>query len=457
MSAETVMVVDDEPGICTVVKEILEDEHYAVVTADSADTARSMRQRHRLDLVLLDIWMPDTDGISLLKEWTAGDSLDVPVIMISGHGNVETAVEAIRFGAYDFLEKPLSIAKLLVTVERALQHDRLRKENLRLRSRLEPASTLIGSSPAMTSLRESIFRVAVTDSWVLITGEPGSGKGVIARCLHNDSPRKDAQFVDISPAAIPSENIALQFFGSEEGGVIRAGRFEMAEGGTLFLDEIADIDLEIQAKLISALEEGRFVRLGGRQPLDIDVRIITATNQNLEQAVAAGRFREDLYYRLNVVPLHAPPLRDHREDIPELVNFYLNWMVEKEHLSYRQFSTASLNELRNYDWPGNVRELKNLIQRLLILNRGEEVTREEVEAQLFGPNGLSLTTSAGQIDYDLSLRDARDRFEKQYLEHHLRKVAGNVGELAHAVGLERTHLYRKLKGLGIDPKSHNAN
>lgn len=455
MSSEMILVVDDEPDIRSIVKEILEDENYSVLTADGAESARFVRQKHPVDLVLLDIWMPGTDGISLLSEWSAGDGLDIPVIMISGHGTVETAVEAIRYGAYDFIEKPLSTAKLLVTVERALQHYQLRKENVRLRSQLEPAATLIGSSAAMKALRESVSRVAITESWVLITGEPGSGKGVIARCLHNESPRKHAQFVDISPAAIPVENIALQLFGSEEGEVIRPGCFETAQGGTLFLDEIADIDLPTQAKLIGALEEGRFVRLGGRQPVDIDVRIIAATNQNLEQAVSEERFREDLYYRLNVVPLHAPPLREHREDIPELVNFYLNWMVEKDHLAYRRFSIASLNVLRNHSWPGNVRELKNLIQRLLILNLGEEVTKEEVEAQLAGADWVRQAHDS-EIDFDLSLREARDQFEKQYLEHHLRKAGGNVSELAQAVGLERTHLYRKLKGLGIDPRSRKA-
>ncbi|MDH3690119.1 MAG: sigma-54 dependent transcriptional regulator, partial [Gammaproteobacteria bacterium] len=280
-------------------------------------------------------------------------------------------------------------------------------------------------------------------------------KGVIARCLHNESPRKHAQFVDITPAAIPAENIALQLFGSEEGGVIRAGCFETAAGGTLFLDEIGDMDLTTQAKLISALEEGEFVRLGGRQPIEIDVRIIAASNQNLPQAVSEGRFREDLFYRLNVVPVRAPALCEHREDIPDLVNFYLNWMVEKEGLTYRRFSTAALNALRNYDWPGNVRELKNLVQRLLILNRGDEVSKDEVEAQLTGLAGPAATV-AGQINLDVSLREARDQFEKQYLEHHLRKVGGNVSELAQAVGLERTHLYRKLKGLGIDPRSQKV-
>jgi DNA-binding NtrC family response regulator len=446
-----VLVVDDEPEIRRLVQEILEDEGYQVTTAGNAEAARQQREQQRPDLVLLDIWMPDTDGISLLKEWARADGQEIPVVMMSGHGSVETAVEAVRFGAYDFIEKPLSTAKLLVTVERALQSEQLRQENQRLRQRLEPVSTLVGKSKAMEQLREQIHRTAPTESWVLITGEPGSGKGVVARAIHTQSQRKDAQFVDISLAAIPPQNIAVQLFGSEEGGREQTGRFEQASGGTLFLDEVADMDMDTQAKLLSALEEGRFLRVGGSEYVDIDVRIVAATNQDLVQAVAEGRFREDLYYRLNVLPLHVPPLREHREDIPELVDFYLSWMVEKERLPYRKFSVAALNVLRNHNWPGNVRELKNLVQRLLILNRGEEVSREEVELALGNrkPEGGEEFSAAVM---DMPLREARDLFEKAYLEHHLSRAGGNVSELAQVSGMERTHLYRKLKSLGISPR-----
>ncbi len=453
--APNILVVDDEPDIRRLVQEILEDENYQVTTAADAGEANRVRQSHRPDLVLLDIWMPDTDGITLLKEWAGNEGQEIPVVMMSGHGSVETAVEAIRYGAYDFIEKPLSTAKLLVTVERALQNDKLRKENQRLRQRLEPVATLVGKSEAMQRLREQIERTAVTDSWVLITGEPGAGKGVVARCLHHHSPRAEAQFVDISLAAIPPQNIAVQLFGAEEGGVVRPGRFEQAAGGTLFLDEVGDLDLNIQAKLLSALEEGKFVRVGGTQTVEMDVRILAATNQDLARAVAEGRFREDLYYRLNVVPLHVPPLREHREDIPEIVNFYLNWMVEKERLPYRKFSMAALNVLRHHSWPGNVRELKNLVQRLLILNRGEEVTREEVELAL-GQRKPPPAEGFPPGSFDLPLREARDRFERAYLEYHLRRTGGNVTELAQVSGMERTHLYRKLKGLGINPKLGKA-
>jgi len=451
MIGQVVMVVDDEPDIRRVIQEVLEDENYSVVTADNADQARELAANTALDLVLLDIWMPGTDGISLLKEWANDGGPSVPVIMISGHGNVETAVEAVRCGAYDFLEKPLSTGKLLVTVERALQNERLRKENLRLRNRLEPVAELIGRSAAMQKLREQISRVARTDSWVLISGEPGGGKGVVARCIHKESPRRSGQLVELRLAAIPAQNVAVELFGSEENGHIRPGRFEQAKSGTLVLDGIADAELEIQGKLVNALEQARFVRIGGRQPVDFDVRIIATTNRNLARLVGEGKFREDLYYRLNVLPIHVPPLREHLEDVPDLVEYYRDWFVNKEQLPFRKFSTAAINTLRHYHWPGNVRELKNLVQRMLVLNRDEDVSAEEIAANVGTrerPSQLYMESV-----FDLPLREARDQFERSYLEHHLRRVNGNVAELAASVGLERTHLYRKLKGLGIDPKS----
>jgi two-component system nitrogen regulation response regulator NtrX len=452
MIAHTILVVDDEPDIRQVVQDVLEDEGFEVLKADGADSARLAWKEHDIDLVLLDIWMPGTDGISLLKEWSRGDAPAVPVIMISGHGNVETAVEAIRFGAYDFLEKPLSTAKLLVTVNRALQSEQLRRENLSLRNRLQPASDLLGKSESIQQIRGLIARIAATDSWVLITGEPGSGKGVAARMLHNLSKRAGKQLVELSVAAIPAENLAVQLFGSELDGNVQRGKFEEALGGTLVLDQITDANIEVQAKLLSALEEGSFLRVGGQVYVDMNVRIIATTNRDLAALVREGKFREDLYYRLNVVPIHLPPLREHVEDIPVLTEFYLNWMVEKEQLPYRRFSTGALNALRYYSWPGNVRELHNLIQRLLILNKDADVSAEEIQAAL----GLGKP----QVDdqwfpasaFDLPLREARELFERSYLKFRLRGVRGSVSELAPLVGMERTHLYRKLKSLDIDPK-----
>jgi len=451
MKNNRILITDDEPEICRLIQEILEDEDYIVATAYNAEEARKALTEFKPDLVLLDIWMPGTDGISLLKEWMDGEE-PPSVVMMSGHGNVETAVEAIRYGAYDFLEKPLSMAKLMVTVQRALQNVQLRNENVQLRQQLQPLNELLGDSQSMQQLREQIKLVANTESWVLVTGEPGSGKEIAARMIHKLSPRAEAELVTINLAAIPAENIAVQMFGSEKDGLITTGSFEQAKGGTLLLDEIADMDLGTQAKLIGSLRENRFLRVGGNTPVELDVRIIAATTHNLEEEVTAGRFREDLYYRLNVVPIQVPPLREHPEDVSMLIEYYLDYMVRVEHLPSRHFSTTSLNLLRQYSWPGNVRELKNLIQRLLILNRGEEVTVEEMQSAL-GKRTVADVSSEPAPDYNQSLRDARDQFERSYLLHHLNQVGGNVSELAQIVGMERTHLYRKLKALDINPKN----
>jgi DNA-binding NtrC family response regulator len=453
VSAGHILVVDDEPDIRAIVQEILEDENYEVTAAENAQAARTAWTTRRPDLVLLDIWMPDTDGVTLLKEWSDGRGPAVPVVMMSGHGTVETAVEAIRLGAYDFIEKPLTTAKLLVTLERALQANRLQQENLSLRRRAEVVTQPAGRSRVVQRLRETIERIAAHDTWVLITGEPGSGKEVAARYLHSLSPRRDRPFIEINLAAVPAANIAVQLFGAETGGEITTGVFEQALGGTLFLDQIGDLNLETQSRLLNVLEDKRFLRVGGKTPVPLDVRIVAATNRELAPLIAAGRFREDLFYRLNVVPLAIPGLREHREDVPELVGFYVDWMVEKERLPYRRFTTGALNMLRNYTWPGNIRELKNLVQRLLILSHGEEVVEDDVQA------ALGMARAAGGAAeaippalYELPLREARDQFERAYLEHHLKRTGGNVAEVAQVAEMERTHLYRKLKGLGIDIK-----
>jgi two-component system, NtrC family, nitrogen regulation response regulator NtrX len=487
MSTGNILVVDDEPDIRQIVQEILEDEDYEITTAENAAAARAAYSARRPDLVLLDIWMPDTDGITLLKEWSRDHVLPVPVVMMSGHGTVETAVEAIRLGAYDFIEKPLTTAKLLVTITRALQNARLRQENLSLKRHTDRVSVPVGKSKAMKQLRATIERIAAHDTWTLITGEPGSGKEVAARYLHSRSLRKDRAFVEINLAAVPAQSLAVRLFGSETGGDMTPGVFEQAAGGTLFLEQIGDLDLATQSRLLNVLEEKRFLRGGNKSPVSLDVRVIAATSQNLVRAIAEGRFREDLYYRLNVVPLTIPSLREHHEDVPELVSFYVDWMVERERLPYRRFTTGALNVLRNHTWPGNIRELKNLVQRLLILSQSEEVTEADVAAA-FGVQKATVTakaipatvneapfTDGGSAEreaiseggfihwtnagagflpalFGLPLREARDHFEKAYLEHHLKLTDGNVGDIAAAVGMERTHLYRKLKGLGIDLK-----
>ncbi len=452
MSAPYILVVDDETDIRNLVREILEDEDYEVATAEDGEHARQALRARRPDLILLDIWMPDLDGITLLKEWAEDEGLPCPVVMMSGHGTVETAVEATRLGAYDFLEKPLSLAKLLLTVERAMEADKLQRENIGLRKRSAAVVEPTGKSPVMQRLREQVKRIAQHDTWVLITGEPGSGRETFARYLHAQSARRDRPFVDLGVSAIAKGNSARELFGSEEGGRVHYGGLEQASGGTLFLDEVGDMDLEAQAQLLGALDTGSFMRLGGSDPVKIDVRIIAATQRNLEEEVQAGRFREDLFYHLNVVPLHVPPLREHHEDVPELLNYYVDWFASHEKLPYRHFSMASQNFLRNHPWHGNVRELKNLVQRILILGAGDEIGQDEIESALGAAPAVQVGGTEIPANFDLPLRQAREQFEKAYLEYQLNKHAGNVSKMAKEVGMERTHLYRKLRSLGVEIK-----
>ncbi|HCV19962.1 MAG: sigma-54 dependent transcriptional regulator [Arenicellales bacterium] len=455
MSKQTVLVVDDEPDIRQVVNDVLADEGYSVETACNAAEARKKFSSLQPDLVLLDIWMPDGDGIALLTEWRQRSDEQTPVIMISGHGTVETAVEAIRIGAYDFLEKPLSTAKLLVTVARGLESRRLLTENTQLRSRIEPAAGFIGHSNAVTELKHQIERIAPTNNWVLIRGEAGVGKGVAARALHRASRRADGPFIEVNLGAMPPGSVAIQLFGTEDGANVQPGRLEQASGGTLVLDEVGDLDNDTQTKLLSALEAGRFYRLGGNTALDLDVRIIATSNQNLEDKITDENFREDLYYRLNAVPLTVVPLREHREDVPDLIAYYTRQITDSEHLAFRRFSTSSVNYLRNRPWPGNVRELRNFIHRLLLTSTSEEIDADETR-EAMGMSASPVEKVAEKNawkDFGQPLKAAREHFERDYLVFHLRQSSGNITELARRTGLERTHLYRKLKGLGIDPKS----
>ncbi|MDX1569982.1 MAG: sigma-54 dependent transcriptional regulator [Xanthomonadales bacterium] len=452
MSSPHILVVDDEPDIRELVEEILEDEGYQVSTAENAEAAREARRAARLDLALLDIWMPDLDGISLLREWAGAGELPFPVIMMSGHGSVETAVEATKLGAYDFVEKPIALSKLLLTVERALEAGQLKRENEGLKQQLPSPVEPVGVSQSMRALRDQIKRLARHDTGVLLVGERGVGKATVARYLHDISQRSDGPFVELNVGSIPPENVLVELFGSEDGEQIHYGRFEQAAGGTLFLDEVADMDRDTQARVSSALESRSLMRIDGREPVEIDVRIIAATCRDLEEEVSEGRFREELYYQLNVVPLSVPPLRDRPEDVPELLAFYTDFFPDTENLPYRHFSVAAQNRLRNYAWPGNVRELKNLVQRLLILGTGE-VELDEVEKALghLKPTGQGDPLLTG-IDPNLPLREAREEFERAYLVRLLKEVGGSVGKLAKRAGMERTHLYRKLRALDIDPK-----
>ena len=450
MSAPYILVVDDEPDIRELVRDILEDEGYQVGVAENAAATRESRRARRPDVTLLDIWMPDTDGITLLKEWAEGGEMDTPVIMMSGHGTVETAVEATRLGAYDFIEKPLSMAKLLLTVKHALEASRLKHENIGLKRRAQPEAEPIGRSSVMQALRQQVRRIAQHDTAVLVTGEPGTGRQVVARYLHANSARASGTFVDVGVAGMTWDKSAVELFGSEDGGRIHYGWLEQASGGTLLLNDIADLDLATQARLLGALQQRSLLRVGGREPVQIDVRIVAATSRPLAEEVSARRFREDLYYHLSVVPVHVPALREHVEDVPELLEFYVNLFAVQDKLAYRRFTMAAQNYLRQYSWPGNVRELKNLVQRLLILGTDEEVTQDEVEVAL---GAMPRKAAPGQLPgFEMPLREARDLFEKAYLEHLLQVSGGNVSKVAQRAGLERTHLYRKLRALGIDTK-----
>jgi two-component system, NtrC family, nitrogen regulation response regulator NtrX len=452
MSARHILVVDDEPDIRTLVQEILEDEGYTVTTADCGEAARKARRTRRPDLILLDIWMEDVDGITLLREWSEGGDLPCPVVMMSGHATVETAVEATRLGAYDFIEKPISLAKLLLTVERAFESSRLQRENVDLREHTQLVVEPVGRTPVMEQLREQARKIALHNSWVLISGEAGVGKGTFARYIHQQSPRCHGPFVEIAVGSISEENSAAELFGHEDGETIHYGLLEQSNGGTLCIGDIADMDLQTQARLLSVFQTNSFTRLGGREAVEVDLRVIATTHANLEEEVATGRFRDDLFYHLNVVPLHIPALREHADDVHDLLNFFIDHMVTHEKLSYRHFSVAAQNRLRNYQWPGNIRELRNLVQRLLILGSGDEIDVAEIEQALSTLVVTDESGGAAQTAYDLPLREAREQFEHDYLMHQLREVGGSVGKLAKRVGMERTHLYRKLRALGIDHK-----
>jgi DNA-binding NtrC family response regulator len=449
MTTRHVLVVDDEPDIRELVRDILEDEGYTVTTAEGGEAARKARRARRPDLILLDIWMEDVDGITLLREWSEGGALPCPVVMMSGHGTVETAVEATRLGAYDFIEKPISLAKLLLTIERAFESSRLQRENVDLRQSAQPVIEPIGKSQVMEQLREQARKIAQHNSCVLIHGESGVGKGTFARYIHEQSARHEGPFVEIAVGSISLNNSAAELFGQEEGDSIHYGRLEQANGGTLCIGDIADMDIQTQTRLLSVFQTNSFARVGGNEDVEVDLRIIATTQRNLDEEVTAGRFRDDLFYHLNVVPMHIPALRDHADDVHDLLNFYIDYFVSNENLAYRHFSVAAQNRMRNYGWPGNIRELKNLVQRLLILGSSEEIGADEIEQSL-STQAAAVAHATPASAYDLPLREAREQFEKDYLEHQLHQAGGSVGKLAKRVGMERTHLYRKLRSLGID-------
>jgi len=446
MTASRILVVDDEADIRGLLKEILSEEGYEVEVAADAAQARSSRVAQVPDLVLLDIWMPDTDGITLLREWSVTDGYDCPVVMMSGHGTVETAVEATRLGAFDFVEKPLSLTKLLRTVERAL--DAGRRKRLSARAQGSALAVPIGKSKVTQALREQVQHAASSASPVLLLGELGSGREAYARYLHSLSARAAQPFFTVAAASLGADPTTA-LFGSERDGRVELGALDQAAGGSLYLNGLEDLNSEAQRALAGAIEQRGYTRVGGRQRVPLNVRWISSAQDSFELRASPEPFRRDLVAHLNVITLRVPPLRDYAEDVPDLLRYYVDRLVDDQHLPLRRFSVAAQNRLRNYPWPGNVGELKNLVQRVLILGVGEEIRLEEIEREL----AVKLAVDEPLVKQDLlalPLREAREQFERAYLQQQLLLCNGKVGQLAKRVGMERTHLYRKLRALGVD-------
>ncbi|MDP9121538.1 MAG: sigma-54 dependent transcriptional regulator [Acidobacteriota bacterium] len=449
--SERILIVDDEAGIRSTLSAILEDEGYRATAVGTAGEAAGRLASETWDAVLLDLWLPDRDGMELLEELR--DANPVPVIVISGHGNIDTAVKATRLGAYDFLEKPLSLSRVVLTVQNALERGRLARELRQLSDRLERAEPLLGSTPVMQRLKAELKIVAPSDSRILILGENGTGKELVARQVHRLSRRAQGPFVEVNCAAIPEDLIESELFGHVKGaftGAIgdRSGRFEQADGGTLFLDEIADMSEKTQAKVLRVLQEQRFERVGGTSPIRVDVRVLAATNKALEEEIRQGRFREDLYFRLAVIPLRVPPLRERSDDLSLLVTHFVDVFAKELGRRPKAVGPEAMARLREYAWPGNVRELRNLVERMMIMTPGETIGLHDLPPAL---RAEAADPSRGVWDADYpSLREARLAFEKHYIERKLAELEGNVSKTALAVGLERSNLYRKMRAYGIE-------
>ncbi len=450
MTSSRVLVVDDEADIRALIQEILTDEGYGVTVAADAREASAARQDDKFDLILLDIWMPDTDGITLLRDWSSAGDLDCPVVIMSGHGTVDTAVEATRLGAVDFVEKPLSLAKLLRTVESALESADKQAASARrvLPSTLAP----VGRSKLMQALREKAQQYARHDETVMLSGESGSGRTAFARYLHMLSRRADESLISITAGSLTENNVEEQLLGREDDGEIQVGAFERAGKGTLIIDELTDLIPAAQTLLLAVLEDRNFVRIGGSEPVQLEARVLATIADDYESRIGDGRLRRDLVSAVSVLSLRVPPLRDYSEDVPELLAYYVDKLVDTEGLTFRRFNVAAQNRLRNYPWPDNVRELKNLTRRLLLTGSDKDISLEEVEAEI---SAAALTDEplVKQDLLSLPLREAREQFEKAYLQQQLVLCEGKVGQLAKRVGMERTHLYRKLRSLGVDFKS----
>jgi two-component system nitrogen regulation response regulator NtrX len=444
MTEQVVLIVDDEEGIRESLSGIFEDEGFDVLTSSSGEEALRILKEQNPDLILLDVWLPGIDGIQTLNE-VKGLKPDLPVIMISGHGNIELAVKATRIGAYDFLEKPLSLERVLLAAKRALERRTLEIENKSLKQDLIKKWRLIGDSQTMKQLREQIDMAAQSNSRVIILGESGSGKELVARLLHENSKRACNPFIEMNCAAIPQELIESELFGHEKGSFTGAfekkkGKFELADQGTLFLDEVGDMSLSTQSKVLRVIETQEFQRVGGSRNIKVDVRVIAATNKDLREEVKRGTFREDLLYRLNVIPIVVPPLRDRKEDIPALVKYFLEYFAAEYGQKPKKITTDGLKMLEAYDWPGNIRELRNVIERLVIMTPSDTIT----------PKNLVISESS-RSDYFAfkTLRDARDSFEKDFIMKKLEENNWNISRTAELLDIERSNLHRKIKAYDI--------
>ncbi|MEJ5363879.1 MAG: sigma-54 dependent transcriptional regulator [Desulfosoma sp.] len=450
-----ILVVDDEPNILRSLKGVLEDEGYETVLASSGEAALEELKKEPPDAVLLDIWLPGLDGLEVLRRIKTSHPT-LPVIIISGHGTIETAVRATRMGAFDFVEKPLSLERVLVSIQNALQVSRLEADNLLWRQKAEKRYRITGQGPAVVRLREFIERAAPSNATVLITGENGTGKELAARSIHFLSPRRHRPLIEVNCAAIPEDLIESELFGHEKGAFTgaqerRRGKFDLADGGTLFLDEIGDMSLKTQAKILRILQEQTFERVGGSRTIRVDVRIVAATNKDLPKEIEAGRFRQDLYFRLNVIPIHVPPLRERLEDIPLLVEDFLDELSRESSMGRKEIAPEVYPLLSRYTWPGNVRELKNFVERLVIMTPSRIIGVKDLPDDFLRHLGQDLPRT-DPFQYG-TLKEARHHFEREYLLRKLRENDWNVSLTAQNIGVERTHLHRKMKTLGLRPVS----
>ena len=448
----SILIVDDEPGVRSALGGVLRDEGYDVDAVDSGEACLERLAGQEYDVVLLDIWLPGMDGLATLARMRERQ-LDAQVVIISGHGNVESAVRAIKMGAFDFVEKPLSLEKTVLVVRNAMRQRRLEAENLALRARVDAQHTMVGDSRAMALLRDQVAVAAPTNGRVLIFGENGTGKELVARNIHALSRRRSAPFIEVNCAAIPEELIESELFGHVRGaftGAVadRRGKFETAHGGTIFLDEIGDMSLKTQAKVLRVLQEQVMEAVGGSTRIRVDARVLAATNKDLPAEIRAGRFREDLYFRLNVIPIFVPALRDRQQDIPILAQHFMAMLATEYGRRPKVFDADAMIALQHYAWPGNVRELRNLIERLVIMSPGDVVTAAEL-AFLDGVDPReALPAEPAPL---VPLHDARDKFEREYILRALAEQHGNMSRTAEVLGVERSNLYRKMRAFGIAP------